>query len=66
MSRTSKLEKVAEPLLSIYFALATPAGFLIGWEEGQDRRNIDKPWYVMIPKVCWRTIWWPVYIRHYF
>ncbi|AMQ10676.1 hypothetical protein [Brazilian marseillevirus] len=65
VNKISKLEKAAEPLLWAYFVPANGAGFVIGWQEGQDMNNLDKPWYVMIPKVMWRTICWPYYIREY-
>nr|WRK65073.1 transmembrane domain containing protein [Marseillevirus futianmevirus] len=65
MSRVNKLEKCVEPLLWTWYIPAQGSAFIIGWSEEQDKRNFGKPWYVMIPKVCWRTICWPYYIREY-
>ncbi|AMQ10674.1 hypothetical protein [Brazilian marseillevirus] len=68
MSRVNKISmlgKIADPLMWAWYIPMTGSGIVIAWEEGQDERNHSKAWYVMLPKVAWRTICWPYYIREY-
>ncbi|BAU80073.1 hypothetical protein A9K97_gp278 [Tokyovirus A1] len=45
--------------MHVYTIPLPGAGFIIGWTESQDKKNRNKRWYVALPKVMLKTIFWP-------
>ncbi|AVR52883.1 hypothetical protein MarSH_178 [Marseillevirus Shanghai 1] len=58
-------KKITEPFLVAWTLLGIPAGFVIGRGEGRNQKNRHVSWYVGVPKVVWRAICWPYYVREY-
>ncbi|AQM73408.1 transmembrane domain-containing protein [Noumeavirus] len=60
MSAKKHFPFLLEGAIYFYVGPMTWAGAAIAWGE----RN-ERPWYVVLPRVCCRTLLWPFYIKNY-